>query len=108
VTNAAGLTHGGFYKQFKSKEELTVEACDRALADSAEVWAQAVKRGDADPFAELIRSYPCSINRDDSGEFCPSNVIERRTNECPPPKAADQSRHIGNVRLSPSKAARAR
>jgi TetR/AcrR family transcriptional regulator, transcriptional repressor for nem operon len=28
VMKAAGLTHGGFYKQFKSKEELTVEACD--------------------------------------------------------------------------------
>jgi TetR/AcrR family transcriptional regulator, transcriptional repressor for nem operon len=71
VMKAAGLTHGGFYKQFKSKEELTVEACNRALATSVEVWAQTVKSAGADPFAALIRSYLSKSHRDDGGKGCP-------------------------------------
>ena len=35
VMQAAGLTHGGFYRNFESKEALVVEACRRAIAESA-------------------------------------------------------------------------
>ena len=31
----AGLTHGGFYGHFASKEELMARACERALGKSA-------------------------------------------------------------------------
>jgi len=89
VMKAAGLTHGGFYKQFKSKEELTVEACDRALADSAEVWAQTVKSAGADPFAALIRSYLSKSHRDDGGKGCPLVAI-----------GADAARHSPTLRRS--------
>jgi TetR/AcrR family transcriptional regulator, transcriptional repressor for nem operon len=89
VMKAAGLTHGGFYKQFKSKAELTVEACDRALADGAEVWAQAVKRAGADPFAELIRSYLCRGHRDNRGGVCPLVAL-----------GADAARHSPALRRS--------
>ena len=34
----AGLTHGGFYGHFASKEELMAKACERALAKSAAKW----------------------------------------------------------------------
>jgi TetR/AcrR family transcriptional regulator, transcriptional repressor for nem operon len=33
LMKAAGLTHGGFYGHFASKEDLEVQACARALAD---------------------------------------------------------------------------
>jgi TetR/AcrR family transcriptional regulator, transcriptional repressor for nem operon len=88
VMKAAGLTHGGFYKQFKSKEELTVEACDRALATSVEVWAQTVKSG-ADPFAALIRSYLSNSHRDDGGKGCPLVAL-----------GADAARHSPTLRRS--------
>ena len=34
----AGLTHGGFYKQFGSKAELVEEACAKALDDTMAFW----------------------------------------------------------------------
>ena len=34
IMRAAGLTHGGFYKHFGSREELIVEAVERALTDN--------------------------------------------------------------------------
>ncbi len=33
VMKEPGLTHGGFYKHFSSREELVAEAVDRAFAD---------------------------------------------------------------------------
>jgi TetR/AcrR family transcriptional repressor of nem operon len=89
VMKAAGLTHGGFYKQFKSKEELTVEASDRALANSAKVWAQTVNSGGADPFAALILSYLSCGHRDDGGECCPLVAL-----------GADAARHSPALRRS--------
>ena len=89
VMKAAGLTHGGFYKQFKSKDELTVEACDRAHATSVEVWAQTVKSAGADPFAALIRSYLSKSHRDDGGKGCPLVAL-----------GADAARHSPTLRRS--------
>lgn len=37
----AGLTHGGFYKHFESKQALVAEACERALRHSRESLAAA-------------------------------------------------------------------
>ena len=39
LMKAAGLTHGGFYGNFESKEDLAVEACERVLARTAETLA---------------------------------------------------------------------
>ena len=89
VMKAAGLTHGGFYKQFKSKDELTVEACDRALATSVEVWAQTVKSAGADTFEALIRSYLSKSHRDDGGKGCPLVAL-----------GADAARHSPTLRRS--------
>src|SRR3981081_1255258 len=35
LMQGAGLTHGVFYGQFASKEDLAAQACERALAQSA-------------------------------------------------------------------------
>lgn len=67
---AAGLTHGGFYKQFGSKDDLVVQACDRALADSAEKWTRMAESGSDDPLAELISQYLSRAHRDRPGEGC--------------------------------------
>ena len=39
LMGAAGLTHGGFYNHFASKDALAAEACARSFARSAEAWA---------------------------------------------------------------------
>jgi len=33
VMNDAGLTHGGFYRHFKTKDDLLIAALDKAFAD---------------------------------------------------------------------------
>jgi TetR/AcrR family transcriptional regulator, transcriptional repressor for nem operon len=38
---AAGLTHGGFYRHFDSKEQLVAEATDKALAELIKRIAEA-------------------------------------------------------------------
>ena len=38
LMKAAGLTHGGFYGHFESKEDLEVQACARVLARTSERW----------------------------------------------------------------------
>ncbi len=62
---AAGLTHGGFYKRFASKEALVSEAVTQAFADRS---AQA---RDQDP-AEFVDGYLSPAHRDDPGDGCPA------------------------------------
>src|SRR5690606_14932226 len=40
VMSAAGLTHGGFYGHFDSKEALAAQACSRAFGQAKERWAK--------------------------------------------------------------------
>ena len=48
---AAGLTHGGFYKHFGSRDELIAEAVERALTDS-ESRVPELTAGAQDPLAD--------------------------------------------------------
>ena len=47
ISRAAGLTHGGFYRQFDSKEALFAEAAELALRDAAADLAKAFARPNA-------------------------------------------------------------
>src|SRR6516165_3904893 len=40
IMSAAGLTHGGFYKHFASRDELVAEALDSALAEGRRKMAE--------------------------------------------------------------------
>ena len=60
VMKEAGLTHGGFYAHFASRDALLVEAMQRAGRDSAAVVAERIARRQADgagPFAALVDVY---------------------------------------------------
>jgi len=70
LMSAAGLTHGGFYKQFGSKEDLQVEACDTALAASAEKLSKVIENAEGDPFAALVGQYLSRAHRDNISEGC--------------------------------------
>ncbi len=48
VMHKAGLTHGGFYAYFPSKEALVAEASAASLAHSAEKWERICQEADAD------------------------------------------------------------
>ncbi|WP_437884477.1 TetR/AcrR family transcriptional regulator [Pseudomonas sp. LRF_L74] len=64
-----GLTHGGFYAHFKSKDEL-VETALRYSADQA--GTSFFK--DA-PLAEYIHSYLSATHREDAGTGCPLTTL---------------------------------
>ncbi|WP_322010695.1 TetR/AcrR family transcriptional regulator [Paraburkholderia sp. J12] len=70
LMGAAGLTQGGFYKQFRSKDDLAVEACNRVLTDSAEGLSDMVDNGGDDPLATVITRYLSRPHRDQIGTGC--------------------------------------
>jgi TetR/AcrR family transcriptional repressor of nem operon len=72
VMRAAGLTHGGFYAHFKSKDALLAETVDQIFAESAERLRRIV---DGLPprhaLATYIDSYVSARHRDDASGGCP-------------------------------------
>ena len=49
----AGLTHGGFYGHFSSKEDLIAEASARALTGSLALWSELADRASGDPLSAV-------------------------------------------------------
>lgn len=73
LMKGAGMTHGGFYGQFGSKEDLMAEACSRVFDAGGQRWQRVV--GDAaargeDGLAVLARSYLSVEHRDEPGDGC--------------------------------------
>lgn len=56
LMKAAGMTQGGFYKQFENKEALECEATTCALQDNFEMWRDVIADKD-DPIATLKAWY---------------------------------------------------
>jgi len=70
LMKAAGLTHGGFYGNFESKEDLAVEACERVLARTAETWPALAAKDPEAPLKGLLEQYLTARHRDRPGEGC--------------------------------------
>jgi TetR/AcrR family transcriptional repressor of nem operon len=76
LMGAAGLTHGGFYKQFASKDDLVNQACERALADSRDTWTRVLDEGQGEgrgkrgALEALVRRYLSPNHRDRIGDGC--------------------------------------
>jgi TetR/AcrR family transcriptional repressor of nem operon len=70
IMAAAGLTHGGFYRHFGSKEELVTEAVALSRKD---YLAGTVRAADQGPEALLrhFQEYVSPAHRDDVGSGCP-------------------------------------
>jgi TetR/AcrR family transcriptional repressor of nem operon len=66
----AGLTHGGFYGHFSSKEDLIAEASDRALMGSLALFAKVAERSPADPLSAIAGAYLTTKHRDKPGDGC--------------------------------------
>jgi TetR/AcrR family transcriptional repressor of nem operon len=70
LMKSAGLTHGGFYGQFTSKEELMAEACERSFDNAADFWKDVAERHPDDPLGAVMKSYLSKQHRDHPGEGC--------------------------------------
>ncbi|KAB2350043.1 TetR/AcrR family transcriptional regulator [Actinomadura rudentiformis] len=74
LMKAAGLTHGGFYKQFASKEALIGEATAHAFDEHARLRATALERHPGNRAAAqraFIDAYLSTEHRDSAAEGCP-------------------------------------
>jgi TetR/AcrR family transcriptional repressor of nem operon len=67
----AGLTHGGFYAHFDSREALVIEAFAYAMDRSTERWRQIAAQTPPDKrLATIVDSYLTAVHRDDPGHGC--------------------------------------
>src|ERR1700687_2056619 len=68
IMKRAGLTHGGFYGQFGSKDDLAAETTARVLGKAG--WQERLT-GKANPsFGDMVRAYLSPRHRDDPGTGC--------------------------------------
>jgi TetR/AcrR family transcriptional regulator, transcriptional repressor for nem operon len=67
----AGLTHGGFYAHFDSREALVIEAFNYAMDGATERWRKMAEQTPPDKrLVTIIDSYLTPIHRDDPGHGC--------------------------------------
>lgn len=71
VMQAAGLTAGGFYKRFESKEDLMAKAAARAIEQVAEQWRTKVEGDPSAGIDHLVDFYLSPRHRDERAGGCP-------------------------------------
>jgi TetR/AcrR family transcriptional repressor of nem operon len=71
----AGLTHGGFYNHFASKNDLAVEVCGASFAASLGGLARTIEDGPGQggsPLERVVAGYLSTAHRDAPDGGCPS------------------------------------
>jgi TetR/AcrR family transcriptional repressor of nem operon len=67
----AGLTHGGFYAHFDSREALVIEAFTHAMDRSIERWRKLAEQTPPEKrLALIVNTYLTPLHRDDPGHGC--------------------------------------
>jgi TetR/AcrR family transcriptional regulator, transcriptional repressor for nem operon len=69
---AAGLTHGGFYRHFDSKDQIVAQACTAAV-DSlvAKLAAAASRKSPKQGLKTIVENYLTFAHRDEPADGCP-------------------------------------
>jgi len=70
LMKSAGLTHGGFYGHFSSKDDLAAEAVARALDKSVQRWERRAAEAPEDPFGAIAGAYLKPSHIDEPGTGC--------------------------------------
>jgi TetR/AcrR family transcriptional regulator, transcriptional repressor for nem operon len=86
LMKAAGLTHGGFYFHFASKEDLVREAMNEAFDQSS---ARYVRRGKRGQLEAIVRGYLAPATRDKPENACAAAAL-----------VAEIARHPASTRRS--------
>jgi TetR/AcrR family transcriptional repressor of nem operon len=71
LMEGAGMTHGAFYKQFESKEDLVAAASARALESATSRWSAAAAASSKDPLGAVIAFYLSKGHRKEKMDGCP-------------------------------------
>lgn len=90
LMEAAGLTHGGFYGHFASRNALVAAAIERALDDAAAGAARA--KGDS--LSAVARSYLSRRHRDAPESGCAIAAIGNEVARADAPVRASMASHI--------------
>jgi len=70
LMSVAGLTHGGFYRHFASKDQLVAEASALALAATEEAAAVASRQPGQKGLEAVVGRYLSTAHRDNQREGC--------------------------------------
>jgi len=89
LMKSAGLTHGGFYRHFTSKEDLMAHACAHVLEGSLDVARQATERGGEHALPAIAATYLSTAHRDLPAEGCALAAL-----------GAEAARHGGALRTA--------
>jgi len=72
VMRDAGLTHGGFYKHFESKDELLIESLGEAFREIADSLVQAAEQSHSEePWKAIVKTYLTLEYCDHAEHGCP-------------------------------------
>jgi TetR/AcrR family transcriptional repressor of nem operon len=76
VMNDAGLTHGGFYKHFKSKDVLLVESLAEGFQEISDRLIQAAEQAEpGDAWKEIVNTYLSTDHCDEPESGCPLTAL---------------------------------
>jgi len=71
-----GLTHGGFYKHFESKDELLLESLQEAFRDMAGTLTRAAEQSRSEPaWKAIVRAYLSLEYCDHADRGCPLTAL---------------------------------
>jgi TetR/AcrR family transcriptional repressor of nem operon len=70
LMKSVGLTHGGFYGHFGSKEDLIAAVCERAGGALLDQWNALADGKTENPLAKAAQSYLSTSHRDAPGAGC--------------------------------------
>jgi TetR/AcrR family transcriptional repressor of nem operon len=75
LMKGAGLTHGGFYGHFESKEALLAEACSKTLEGSVERWQRIAANSPETALERIASGYLSIDHRDHPESGCPVTAL---------------------------------
>lgn len=66
-----GLTHGGFYGHFKSRDDLMNQAFESAISQTESRWRKGLRRSSNPPLRPIVKDYLSPGHRDRPETGCP-------------------------------------
>jgi TetR/AcrR family transcriptional regulator, transcriptional repressor for nem operon len=95
IMKEAGLTHGGFYAHFPSREAMLAEAAERACAESAAAVANVVASTPPESaLASMLRAYLSREHVEHADMGCPLAALGSETPRQSPEVRRVTTRHI--------------
>ncbi|MDH1866146.1 TetR/AcrR family transcriptional regulator [Pseudomonas chengduensis] len=90
LMKALGLTHGGFYAHFKSKDDLVETALQHAVQTLESSTAESLEGAEA-PLQTFIQHYLSSLHRANPGAGCPLPTISAELGQRGEPSATSDA-----------------